>query len=579
MDKIAENVFVFNLSNYVQPKPKVNNSKDWVLFGDKHEFYQYIIDRKQGSPTNESVLNVCSRLLYGRGIVLNGQSDNLYEPLYDIFSKQDIKNSLDDRKTFGMSVLQIQRARGGGIAKITHLPMNNVAMGKAEDGDINSVFYCEDWRNPRKFTPQEIPVFKGELNEPVMALVIRRYVAGHFYYATPDYMASLQYAELEEEIANWSVNHIKNGLSFGHILNVNGAAGWSDEKKGKYINSVREKYSGSSNSGKLIVSFNSDKESESTFSALEVNNASQQYEFWAELAQKMIVRSHGGYTDLFGIKEGAGLASNADELDVQSRLMQDYQTQPIQEEWLDAIKPLLELQGLETDLVFLPIRETYKSTENTTETVKDETVEVEAENIEKDAIELSSDDLGRWADTLISLGETPDKNNWDVVEMRNVETHTISEKDLNTVFKFASTPPSGKSKTSTQDTSLFKVRYTYAGDQNPERVFCKKLVKASNNGRVWRAEDLQAALPYNPGFGIAGSDIYNVFLYKGGVNCKHFWQRVIFLKKGNKQISVNEARRMILELDPEDRPEARWDENPPEVAQSASIFNNYWRVT
>jgi hypothetical protein len=35
----------------------------------------------------------------------------------------------------------------------------------------------------------------------------------------------------------------------------------------------------------------------------------------------------------------------------------------------------------------------------------------------------------------------------------------------------------------------------------------------------------------NPGFGAGGASSYNIFLYKGGVNCKHFFSRKIYLKR------------------------------------------------
>ena len=98
---------------------------------------------------------------------------------------------------------------------------------------------------------------------------------------------------------------------------------------------------------------------------------------------------------------------------------------------------------------------------------------------------------------------------------------------------------------------------------------------ASN--RVFRSEDLENAGAVNPGHGPNGSNAYNIFLYKGGVNCKHFWQRVILLRRNNQRISVNEARRMILELEPEDRADARFEPNAKEVAQIASPSNDFWR--
>ena len=98
--------------------------------------------------------------------------------------------------------------------------------------------------------------------------------------------------------------------------------------------------------------------------------------------------------------------------------------------------------------------------------------------------------------------------------------------------------------------------------------------------KLIREEALEKASnqPVNKGFGVNGSDTYDIFLYKGGVNCRHFWERKIFLKSNNEQISVNQARKMILELDPEDRKEAMWEQNPKEVAQIASPSNNFWKV-
>jgi hypothetical protein len=56
-------------------------------------------------------------------------------------------------------------------------------------------------------------------------------------------------------------------------------------------------------------------------------------------------------------------------------------------------------------------------------------------------------------------------------------------------------------------------------------------------GLSYRKEDLIMSNA-NPGFGAGGASSYNIFLYKGGVNCKHFFQRKIYLKKNNDKMSV-----------------------------------------
>ena len=131
---MAKDIQLIQLSNYVKPEPKEQYGKKWVTNGAKNSWYQYVIDRKNGSPTNESILNVYCRLIYGRGIVIKGQ-DEIYEDLLDVFSKKDQRCVIEDYKTFGMFSAKLVRAVGGGVAKIKHFPIDKLAMSKDLDGD------------------------------------------------------------------------------------------------------------------------------------------------------------------------------------------------------------------------------------------------------------------------------------------------------------------------------------------------------------------------------------------------------------------------------------------------------------
>lgn len=189
---------------------------------------------------------------------------------------------------------------------------------------------------------------------------------------------------------------------------------------------------------------------------------------------------------------------------------------------------------------------------------------------------MSKEALDQGAEHLVSLGEIVG-DEWEEVETRETNSHTIAEGILNAYVNLSLSVSGDARKRSKQDTSLFKVRYKYAGNPNPQRGFCRTLMAAN---KVYRYEDLKAAenMVVNAGFGKGGSNTYSIWKYKGGVNCKHFWERVIYLKKNNKRIGVNEARKMILDLEPTERNAAKWDQNEKEVAQIAGPNNNYWRV-
>lgn len=572
MDK----VHLINLSNYVKPEIKESMGRKWVLNGDKNSFFQYIIDRKNGSPTNGSIINTYHKLLFGKGIALKGQ-DEVYEDLVEIMSKADQRNALGDMYDFGMFAVKLVRSVGGGIAKIKHFPMNKLGMGKANDkGEIDEVFYCYDWTNPNKYTPQPIPLFKGKMTDKEMILLYSPYQSGNFYFKYPSYMSGLQYADIEEEISNFSINHIKNGLSFGYVINFNNGSAVSEEQRDEIERRIKQKLTGSTNAGKFILSFNEGKEAEVTVTPLDVNDAHNQWESLREDAKYQILTAHGVTSPLlFSIQSSTGFSSNADELNTASKILQDFQISPRQEEFIDTLKPALELAGLETDLEFLELRDSYKD-ETQEPTITDKAVD-DLEEEDDTKVEMSEhyDCENVDLDNLIGKGEVINYDEWELVDDRKCDEITLKEQMLNMVFEFASVPSGDSRIQSEQDTSLFKIRYRYAGNPLPQRQFCKK-VMASN--KVFRAEDLQNAGAVNAGFGVNGANTYNIFLYKGGANCKHWWQRVIYLKKGNKKISVNDARRMILELEPEDRASARWESNPNEVAKMPYDMPNHGYV-
>ena len=568
------NITLIQLSNYVKPPIEERLGVEWVLNGKKNSFFQYVIDRYNGSPTNKAIIDTYNKLIYGKGISENGK-DEVYKELADVFPKREQKKCIADLETFGQYDMQILRAKGGGIAQILHLPTNKLGMDKAdEDGNINGVWYSENWSNTTRYKPEFYPAFKvvnGRMSESLMVKSVRPYSAGKFYFSDPDYLPALQYADLEEEISNFFINHIKSGLSFGYIINFNNGGDLTDEEKQEIENKIKDRLTGSSNAGKFIISFNDSKEVEVTIVPLEVNDAHNQWEFLVGEARQQLITGHGAYPNLFGIATANGLSSNADELDVQSRMIQDYQVSPKQELFIDELAPIIELNGLNTDLSFIPLRDTYKSTEQVQETTPiDETID-EEENTEEE-LELSSDCVN--VEDLIALGEDY-SDEWEAIDFRDCHDITLKENDLNIVFQFASVPKSDARTKSEQDTSLFKIRYAYAGDTTGEREFCKKVLKAN---KLYKAEDLNKDLSVNPGLGAGGSDSYNIFNFKGGVNCKHWWKRVIFLKKGNKKISVNEARKLILKLEPEDRADAKWEKNDERVAQAANPFNNWWSL-
>jgi len=69
------------------------------------------------------------------------------------------------------------------------------------------------------------------------------------------------------------------------------------------------------------------------------------------------------------------------------------------------------------------------------------------------------------------------------------------------------------------------------------RSFCKKISRRTNVA-LMRYVDILKLNGSNKGFGAGGSNIYSVFKFRGGVNCKHIWVKYVFNKKTKKLVEA-----------------------------------------
>jgi hypothetical protein len=551
------NIELLQLGNYFRPEVKEVASKDYVLNGDKNSFYQEIIDRYNGSPTNRAIIDAYAQYIYGKGLTSKQMSTKAvqFADIVRILGKKDLKNICQDFELFGEASCEIIY-KGGKIVQIKHTPKNCIVPNKMDDkGDINLYWYSRDFAQPRKYEPLPIDAFGQDVKNGSVIYIFKDYQVGKTYFSDPSYISSLAYAKLEEEIANYCVNHIQNGLSFGHIVNFNDGADKTEEQKREILANYREKLSGSGNAGKFILAYNDNKENAVTVTTLEVSEAHKQYEFLTSEATQKIMLSHRVVSPiLFGIKDNTGFGNNADEMQVAFDELMINVIQPKKEVVLDGLMEIFNSNGYTIDLDFIPLRS--KPVEN-----------APTQLAKQDSHDHTDDIL---ADELMGLGETIDLDEWELIDSREAQSdETITE----TSFKLAYAPSNFPKKDSEQDTSLFKIRYSYAGNPTPQREFCRKMIQAN---LMYRKEDLIAAgnKAVNKGFGPNGADKYSVWLFKGGPRCKHFFMRNIYIKKNDKKISAKKARELLNELDPSFRKEANFEQNDPLVAKMPNDMPN-----
>ena len=551
---------LIQLNTYLKPEIKENKTKNWVLNGKNNNFYDYLIDLYKSSSTHASIVNTFVDLIYGKGLSYKTGSTQDWVNVASILNPKEIKKIILDYVLFSEASIQVIENRGKKLSEIAHINRKNIAPSIAnEDNEIESYWYCEDFSRTNQNTPKDISAFKVD-NSGNYIYNIKNYDPSNKYFSDPEYMSILSYCELEKEMGNFYLKAIHQGLSAGYIINIPDGNSLTPEEKDELERQIKSKLTGSQNALNFIISFNG-RDAEITIIPFPVNEQMhKQWDSLNEMATQKILTGHRVTSpSIAGIVSSSGFSNTADEMDTAEAQLMKRIIAPKQNVIIDALEEILEQYGINMRLYFKPLTE-EKALDVNTELSKHVCMSEHSE-----------------LDELIALGEEISDDYELIDEIEAIDTK-LTENHLNTIVQFAvNTPNFDKPRRteSEQDTSIFKIRYKYAGNPTPEREFCSRLMSAN---KVYRAEDLDKEQKTAPNMGANGSDKYNVFLYKGGVNCKHFWQRQIYMKKEFKKISVSQARKMILQLDPRERKDAKWDENPKEVAQIAESKNNYWSL-
>jgi len=541
---------IVNLANYSSPKIKEERTKKWVRYGEDNNYYEYLIDRYNGSPTNNAIVNGLSEMIYGKGLDAtdSARKPDQYAKMKSLLTKDCVRKLVLDLKLMGQCAMQVIYSKDRKtIAQVEHFPIETLRMEKADEGEIKGYYYHPDWKNVKpNEQPERIPAF-GTSSEPIEIYCIKPYRAGFYYYSPVDYQGGLQYAELEEEIANYHLNNIKNGLAPSMLINFNNGIP-NEEERSLIENRIYEKFSGSSNSGKFILSFNDNQDTQASIEPVQLSDAHNQYEFLSNESSRKILVSHRIVSPmLFGIKDQTGLGNNADELKTASILTDNVVVKPFQNLLIDAFDQILAFNDISLSLYFKTLQP-LEFTE--VDNIQDSETREEETGVKEDQVGLSADiNIDKIADDLIDLGESEeDFADWELVD--EMEVDYDMEDKLDKMIGLVSTGTANPKAKSEQDKNIegvqYKVRYQYAPQSVSanSREFCRKMVSAN---KLYRKEDIIAMgeKPVNAGWGKGGADTYSIWKYKGGGACHHKWLRKTFrftgLPKGQGDVTSPKA--------------------------------------
>lgn len=354
---------VVKLNDYIRPNPHelLSIGREYVTNGTDNDYFYYVESRYLGSPTNQAVIDSYVNYIIGEGLeAVEGISQ---EDLDSILDEENLRLIVTEFKMQGNAPVQIVYAQTEErlVAKLYSLPAKTVAIQKQSDmsDDIEGFYYSFDWKNKTNFPPYPVPSFNcgnEDIKESEIIYIKRQ--SPQPLFSLPDYQSGLQYCEVEEEMSNYYLNHIKNNFSAGKVININQGETLSEEAEEEVERLLKQKLTGSSKAGALIISFNNNAEQATTVESIEITDAYKQFETLStESRQKIMLAHKVTNPSLFGFSQATGFSDGGNELSTSLRMLYRSQINPIRRVIIKYLEKVLRVNNPDTKLRFKDFKE------------------------------------------------------------------------------------------------------------------------------------------------------------------------------------------------------------------------------
>lgn len=242
-------------SNTVSAEEKKITGKDFIVWGDNNAYPQFLWNNYLECATLQTIINGTVDYIAGDGAFCNVLKFNEVvnkndETIFDI-----IKKIATDYLVYGSFAIQVIRNMIGEVNEIYWIDIN-----KLRSDEKNEVFfYSDDWgKSYGRVKYITYPKFKaGE-----------KYASSIFYYKNhtsrtvygqPLWVASIKNAQIDREITNFHLNEVNNNFMSSKLISFNNGQP-DDELKTEIERNLNDKFTGTGNAGRLLISFSDSKE-------------------------------------------------------------------------------------------------------------------------------------------------------------------------------------------------------------------------------------------------------------------------------------------------------------------------------
>lgn len=300
----SPDIVVLNFADSKIPVFKETRQKDYILYGEKNIYPEYLTYLFNKSAKHNAILTGKANYIFGEGfengdVVINRLGDTI----------NDIaKKVILDVEIYGGFRLEIIWNQGRQISEIYHVDYTTIRVGK--DGGF---YYKESWEKSYPQIEEEfIPAFNPGNPVGNQIYSYTEYRPMTRFYPLPSYIGCNNYIETDIEISKYYLSSIRNGMMPSKLVQFYQGEP-KEEQKRELEQRFKSKFAGAENAGKFILVFNNSKDKTVDITDLSASEIDKMFVELNKTCQQEIFSGHLVTSPmLFGIKTEGQLGGNTE---------------------------------------------------------------------------------------------------------------------------------------------------------------------------------------------------------------------------------------------------------------------------
>ena len=331
MDKTKQNgvseFFAFSMNNTANTPTFKETRAKWIPWGDDNDYGSYLVGLMNASSKHNSLLTKKVNMAVGAGF-----QDN--PALVDFFANVEGKEDLNDIVfklgwdlfLYGGYSLAVTWSRDKTkIVRVKYIPFDKVRIARDDEDDAKmmkgikkgkSFFLISgDWKQYRKekYQPELIQSFDGVYaGESTELIYHTEYRPGVDFYTLPSYISTIDWINLDVEIANFHLSSVSNGFTPSIIISFKNGVPSPEERKAVKKN-LQNQYGGTDNASSVFVTFSEGGDNAPEFIPIDINTSADKFTQLEEQIQQNIIVGHGASPIVAGVAT-AGKLGSSDEV-------------------------------------------------------------------------------------------------------------------------------------------------------------------------------------------------------------------------------------------------------------------------